>query len=110
MNIQFAQDKFKGYDGIWGGDIVDVHSPFAMRDKVMHFLSAGILQLLIERWTGLDSWWEAQLTILLAGVIIEVVEMIRYSKYGYTRSMSDKFSWKDLIANQLGALLFWLLV
>lgn len=106
----FAQDSFFGMDGILGGDLVDAKTTFVMRDKIAHFIFAGWLQLALERWMHIEELLLTLLIILAVGVGVELLELIRYLLYGWTKILSDRFSWRDLVANLAGGLLAWLIL
>jgi hypothetical protein len=109
MNTFFVNDSFFDADGVFGGDLVDVTTPFAMRDKMMHALCGAVLQLVLARWSDVHNFFVMNIIVLGVGILVELFELARYKKYGYTRSMSDMVSWRDLVANNVGASLPWLI-
>ena len=89
----FAEDTFRN-----GGDLVDTESWYAGRDKVQHIICAIFLMLLLPFSLFINA-----LFILFGGILLEIVEYVRYRKYGWTRQLSDKMSWRDVVANMVGA-------
>ena len=101
--------SLRGRDGVWGGDLVDVSSPFAMRDKLSHFLGGGYVYLLAARWTRLDAL-PCLGIVLGCAVLVEVVEEIRYRKYGWTRNLSDEADGTDVLVTVAGGVFGWLVL
>jgi hypothetical protein len=104
-----AKDGFRSAYGTWGGELVDLQGPFAMRDKVMHALAGAVLAAMVGNFLAL-GFVATHGIVLMAGVGIELVELWRYKRYGWTRSMSDLFSWRDLVANHVGAVVGYFLL
>lgn len=101
----WAQDGFRGRDGVWGGDLVDTDTPVAMRDKVQHLAGGALVQLIAERW--LPDWhWLA--LVGMAAVSIEIVEVARYLLRGPSAFLADKPSWRDVLVTVAGGVLAWL--
>lgn len=99
----------RGVDGVWGGDLVDTGTPFAGRDKLVHLVLGGYTQLLAERWTGLP-WYGCLAIVLALAVLNEVVEGVRFRRYGWTRSLSDEPDGTDVLVTVAGGVLAWLLL
>jgi hypothetical protein len=99
----------RGADGVLGGDLVDVGTPFAGRDKVQHLALGGYAQLLAERWSGLSVPW-CLLIVLALAVLNEVIEGVRFRRYGWTRSLSDEPDGTDVLVTLAGGVVAWLLL
>jgi hypothetical protein len=91
----FANDTFHN-----GGDLVDTEYWFAGRDKVQHIVCAIFLMLLLP-----FVWWINALGVFVGGVLLEVIEYMRFKRYGYSRLLCDKISWRDVVANGVGIVL-----
>lgn len=103
--MTWARDSFKGTDGVWGGEYVDLTTPFGMREKTAHVICGALLFACAERFAGVLA---AGLAVLLGGVLVEYVEMKR--KAAGKTFFADGFSWRDLVANFAGATLAWCLL
>lgn len=103
--MMFARDSFRGADGIWGGDYVDLTTPFGARDKVLHFICGALLFAAVDR-DGPACL--AGLCVLVGGLTIELLEADRLAR-GKT-FFADDPSWRDLVANLAGAAVAWLLL
>lgn len=101
--------SLRGADGVWGGDIVDVGTPFAMRDKLSHVFLGCYTQLLAERWGGWAWWWGLG-AVLGVAVLCEVIEGVRFRRYGWTRSLSDEPDGTDVLVTVAGGVLAWLML
>lgn len=103
--MRWADDGFRGKDGVWGGDLVDTATPFAGRDKVQHLAGMAVLFLLLVRWAGLARW-QAFLVTVAVGVLWEGVEMLRkhLGRWGFA---VDDPSWRDVVAGAVGAAIAW---
>lgn len=108
-----AADAFRGRDGVLGGDLVDVATPFAMRDKVFHFLAGVLLQLLFERWAPVLShpvaWGLAVIAVALAWEILELLRWLAWRRRGAGEwpLAADRVSWRDVVATIAGAVAAW---
>lgn len=85
-----------------GGDYVDMTTPFGMRDKVAHALCGALLFAAVNRQIG--PWW-AWFAVLAGGLVVELLEVWR-KKHGKV-FLADDFSWRDIVANVVGATLGW---
>jgi hypothetical protein len=108
-----SRDGFRGADGILGGDLVDLNTPAAGRDKVQHLVAGGLLALLLVRWTPLGPW-AALVGVLLVASAWEVVELVRYRRWRRAVEAgagspwpfaADRMSWRDVVATVGGAAL-----
>ncbi|OHD28418.1 MAG: hypothetical protein A2Y38_16720 [Spirochaetes bacterium GWB1_59_5] len=99
----FARDSFRGVDSVLGGNYVDLATPFGMRDKVAHLLCSALAFVCIARFCGVGTAWAAT---QLGGIAVELIE-VRRKQLG-KQFFADDFSWRDLIANNVGALFAWL--
>lgn len=104
IRLGFARDTF-----VNGGDLVDSAYWFAGRDKVQHVICELLGVLLLQRFLG------ALLALcvgILAGLAVEVVEHVRYYRLVTLATQPqptpplfcDRFSWRDLVADLVGAL------
>ena len=95
INELFVSDTFRTM-----GDLVDQDKWYAGRDKVQHVAIAMLLYLLLP-----FSFIINFSLIFILGWLWEGFEYLRYRKYGYSRMLCDKMSWRDVVANMIGALL-----
>ena len=90
---------FRGTDGVWGGDLVDINTPFAGRDKTVHFTLGAAAWLFFQQWMNPLA---ALMMVLILAIANEIVEGIRYRYYGYTRILSDIPDAADVVATLAG--------
>ena len=95
LSDMFANDTFHNM-----GDLVDIESWYAGRDKIQHIICAIFLMLLLPFSIFINS-----LIILFGGIVLEIIEYVRYNLYGYSKILCDKMSWRDIVANITGMLL-----
>lgn len=111
----WAEDGFRGTDGVLGGDLVDAATPFASRDKIQHLVAGALLALLLARWTTLGAIPVLGAVLVLAAAW-EILELIRYRHWqaaggtGPWPFAADRMSWRDLVATVAGAVLALLLL
>jgi hypothetical protein len=107
----FAPDGFRGHDGVWGGDLVDLDTPFGARDKVQHVVAGATLMLALARWTSIGPT-AGLVVVLVASVAWEALELVRYRAWlrrvlaGGTSPRpfaADLPSWRDVVATLAGA-------
>lgn len=100
--------------GSWIYGLGDWDDPWFADDKLLHFFAAASL----EAWylsAGLFGWRGITLT-LLVGALIELVEWLRYRKWGAKGFpqpwpwMTDRVSSKDLLYDAAGAAGMWFLL
>lgn len=103
--MTFAHDSFRGSDGVWGGDYVDLTTPVGMREKLSHLLCGALLFAAVDRD---GPAWLAWLCIAVGGLAIELLEADRLRR-GKT-FLADDPSWRDLVANFVGAAIAWALL
>lgn len=96
-----------GADGILGGDLVDLRTPFAGRDKVVHVVLGAIAFRLAVRWLALGGWSGLGVVLALA-LLNELVEDLRYRRHGHSRMMSDEADGTDVLVTVAGGVLAWL--
>ena len=111
----WAEDGFRGADGILGGDLVDTGTPFAGRDKVQHLAAGALLALVLARWTPFGALL-ALGVVLAVSVAWEAVELLRYRHWQAAGARApwpfaaDRMSWRDVVAALAGALLALLVI
>lgn len=103
----FAQDSFIGGDGVLGGDLVDVGTPLAARDKIQHLVAGILLAQVLVRWAAAGPWAVVGTVAAaaLAWEIVELVRMVAWEKHGLGAPplVTDYFSWRDIVATLAGA-------
>jgi hypothetical protein len=105
----WADDAFRSLAGHWGGELVDLCTPVAGRDKVQHLvLGAGAWLVL---WAlGLPLVPRAAILVGLC-VLWELVELARLWRWRRAGAVppwpfaADAFSWRDVVAGLAGAVL-----
>ena len=96
---------FRGRDGVLGGDLVDNNTLYAMRDKIQHLIMGALVYLLAARWF-LAPW----LCVLGVAILCEIIEGVRYARYGYSRPLADEPDVADIVATMLGGVAGWALL
>ena len=85
----------------------DIKMPFAFSDKTVHFFMYGFF-VIILRWTinGNNSLKWKYLWVLIASIFYGVLmEFLQFASRSFARS----FEVGDIIADSLGAFIFWII-
>lgn len=79
-------------------------------DKLLHGSMAYALALTLPIALAIPPWLGAAISFA-SGILIEVVELVRYRRWGYRTDrwpwLADLISPKDLVWDAVGALLAW---
>ena len=96
LSLGFAKDTWKGVR-------LYSDSPFAMNDKVAHLLGWAILWALLSPLPLTLVWWAASVVLWESLEHYRMTKWVMGGRIWPRPAVCEEFSWRDCVADALGA-------